>query len=57
MGTYRAGEGSRRRLQKNNTGTYSVSVPIEIVRLLKWQTGQKLTLEKRGKTIVITDMK
>ena len=55
MGTYKAGEQSVRTLQKNNTGTYTVSVPLELIRQLKWQAGQKVTLEKRGKTIVITD--
>jgi antitoxin component of MazEF toxin-antitoxin module len=57
MGTYKAGQQNNRTLQKNNTGTYSVTVPIELVRQLKWQTGQKLVLEKRGKTIVIADWK
>jgi Ni/Co efflux regulator RcnB len=57
MGTYKAGEQNKRVLSKNNTGTYTVSLPIELVRQLKWQDGQKLSLEKRGKTIVITDWK
>ncbi len=57
MGTYKAGQQNKRVLQKNNTGTYTVSIPIELVRMLKWQDGQKLSLEKRGKTIVINDWK
>jgi hypothetical protein len=57
MGTYKAGSQNKRVLQKNNTGTYTVSVPIELIRELKWQSGQKLTLEKRGKTIVIGDFR
>lgn len=57
MGTYKAGQQNKRVLSKNNTGTYTLSVPIELVRALKWQTGQKLVLEKRGKTIVISDWK
>ena len=57
MGTYKAGQQNRRILSKNNTGTYMLSVPIELIRELKWQNGQKLKLEKRGKSIVITDWK
>ncbi|MDZ7785800.1 MAG: hypothetical protein U5L95_01625 [Candidatus Saccharibacteria bacterium] len=55
MGTYKAGEQNQRVLSKNNTGTYTVSVPIEMIRQLKWQDGQRINLEKRGKTIVISD--
>lgn len=57
MGTYKAGQQNKRVLSKNNTGTYTVSLPIELVRQLKWQDGQGLILEKRGKTIVISDAK
>lgn len=55
MGNVKAGSEKVRILQKNNTGTYSLSLPIELVRMLKWQTGQKLTVAKRGRTIVISD--
>lgn len=55
MGTVKAGEHNVRVLQKNNTGSYSVSLPVEVIRALKWQQGQKLTVEKRGKTLVIQD--
>ena len=55
MGTSKSGEEEVRVLSKNNTGTYMVSLPIRIVRQLKWQSGQKLSVEKRGKSIVITD--
>lgn len=57
MGTYKAGQQNRRVLQKNNTGTYTVSVPIELVRQLKWQDGQRVVFEKRGKTIIISNVK
>ena len=57
MGTYKAGQQNNRVLTKNNTGTYTLSLPIEFVRQLKWQDGQKLTLEKRGQTIILKDFK
>lgn len=55
MGALKAGKQNTRTIQKNNTGTYSVSLPIGIVREMKWQQGQKVVFEKRGKTIVIKD--
>ena len=55
MGTRRAGEQQIRNLTQNRTGTYSISLPIEMIRQLKWQQSQKLTVSKRGKTLVIED--
>ena len=57
MGTYKAGQQGVRTLQKNNTGTYTVSLPVEVIRALKWQEGQKVNIEKRGKNIIISDWK
>lgn len=43
-----------RSLQKTAGGsTYIVSLPIEIVRELKWQAKQKLVVEKHGSGILI----
>ena len=55
MGARRAGEQQVRNLTVNRTGTYSISLPIELVRALKWQQSQKLIVSKRGKTLVIED--
>ena len=44
-----------RKLRKNSGGTTLVSLPIEIVRELKWRDGQKVVVKKRGKGIVIED--
>lgn len=55
MGTRRAGEQQIRNLTVNRTGTYSISLPIELIRQLKWQQSQKLIVSKRGKTLVIED--
>ncbi len=47
-----------RNLQKTAGGkTYIVSLPIEIVRELGWQTRQKLEVKKYGKGILIRDWK
>jgi hypothetical protein len=39
--------------------TYSITIPIEIVREFGWQEGQKLIVEKYGnkKRIIIEDWK
>ena len=42
-----------RRLTKNSNGTVSVSIPIEAADALGWRKGQKVTVEKQGKKIVI----
>lgn len=49
-------EHSIRNLQKTAGGrTYIVSLPIEIVRELKWRAGQKLEVKKFGDGIMIKD--
>lgn len=55
MGAKRAGQRHVRVLTQNNTGTYSVSIPIETVRNLRWQRGQKVTIRQQGKKLVIED--
>lgn len=44
-----------RQLQKNNTGSYTVSVPINIIRALRWQQGQRVRITRRGNQVILTD--
>ncbi len=44
-----------RKLRKNSGGTVLVSLPIEIIRELKWRDGQKVVVKKRGQGISIID--
>jgi antitoxin component of MazEF toxin-antitoxin module len=46
-----------RKLRKNSGGTVLVSLPIELVRELKWRDGQKVVVKKWGEGIVIADWK
>jgi hypothetical protein len=46
-----------RKLYKNSGGTVIVSLPIELIRELKWRDGQKVVVNKRGKGIEIVDWK
>lgn len=55
MGTRKSGEQKIRNLTKNSTGTYQISVPIELIRLLRWQRGQQLVVKKVGDKLVIMD--
>lgn len=55
MGTRKSGEQNVRNITKNSTGTYQVSLPIDLVRILGWKQGQKVVFKKRGKDLVIVD--
>lgn len=55
MGTRSVGEQNVRTLQKTNTGTYTVSLPIELVRKLRWQDGQKVTIRRSGDKLIVED--
>lgn len=57
---------SRRKLEKRNirklirTGkkrSISLTLPIEFIRKLKWQTKQKVVVEQKGKGLTIKDWK
>ena len=57
MGTRGFEERNRRSLQKNGGNGYSVTIPIHLVRELRWQVRQELIIERRGKELVIKDAK
>jgi antitoxin component of MazEF toxin-antitoxin module len=46
-----------RKLSKQSNGSYAVTLPIEIVRELKWRDKQKLVVRKSGDKIIIEDWK
>ena len=46
-----------RKLSKSTSGSYVVTLPVEIVRELKWREKQKLTIKKSGSKIIIEDWK
>ncbi|MCP6720172.1 MAG: AbrB/MazE/SpoVT family DNA-binding domain-containing protein [Patescibacteria group bacterium] len=50
----RVEEENIRKIQKMRR-SYYVSLPIDIIRRLRWQAGQNVTVEERGKEIVIKD--
>jgi len=55
---------SRRKLENRNIrklyrtgkgGSISLTLPIALIRQLKWQTKQKVVVTLRGKTLIIKD--
>lgn len=46
-----------RKLTKIGDKSVGLTLPIEIVRELKWRVKQKVVVKKRGKGIIITDWK
>lgn len=46
-----------RKLRKNYGGSVLVTLPIEIIRVLKWRDGQKVVVKRRGNGINISDWK
>lgn len=46
-----------RKLNKVGGTTYSVTLPIEMVRHLRWREGQKVSIELEGDQIVVRDWK
>ena len=46
-----------RKINKTAKRSYSVVVPIEFIRKLKWQKQQKVVISLQGKKITIEDWK
>lgn len=48
---------SIRQLTKVGGGSYSLTIPMEIIKEFGWKERQKLTVKKQGKKIIIEDWK
>lgn len=58
MGRRALNQNNIRKLTKTGGGkSISVTIPIEIVRELKWRERQKVVVTKRGESIIIKDWK
>jgi len=57
MGTRKSGEQNIRSITQNRTGTYQISLPIQLIRELNWQQRQKVVVSKRGDKLIIRDWK
>ncbi len=57
MGATKSGEEAVRYITQNSTGTYSVSLPIRLIRNISWRKGQKVTIRQQGQKLIIEDWK
>jgi bifunctional DNA-binding transcriptional regulator/antitoxin component of YhaV-PrlF toxin-antitoxin module len=57
MPTRKLEEKNIRKLTKTGRHSICVTIPIEIVRKLKWKEKQKVVVKKSGSKIVISDWK
>lgn len=48
-------ENIRKIQQAGKEGSYHLTLPIKIMRELKWRQGQKVVVKKRGKRVIIED--
>lgn len=57
MGRRRIGQRNIRKLTKIGTGSYGITLPIQVIRDFKWRERQKLELvvDKKKKEIKIKD--
>lgn len=46
---------NERVIQKTGTGGYTITVPVNMIRYLRWKQGQRVILEQKGKTIIMKD--
>ena len=46
-----------RKIAKDSRGSVRITLPIEIIRDLKWRDGQKVVVKRRGEGILIEDWK
>ncbi len=46
-----------RKLYKNSGGSVMITLPIELVRNLKWRDGQKVVVSQKNDSLIITDWK
>ena len=57
MSRRKLGDRSIRKITKTGGGTFYTTIPIEIMRELKWRERQKIVVKRVGKRIVIEDWK
>lgn len=50
-------ENLRKIQQSGKRGSYHLTLPVRIIRELKWRERQKVIVKRRGKRIIIEDWK
>lgn len=57
MAQRKMGDRNIRKLTKAGGKSISVTIPIEIIRELKWKERQKVVVTKKGSTLITKDWK
>ena len=48
-------ENIRKIQQSGKKGSYHLTLPVKVMRELKWKQGQKVVVKKRGERLIIED--
>lgn len=57
MANRKGNQKNTRSLTKNGHGTFGITLPIDLIRLLGWKPKQKLTVSQKGKKLIVKDWK
>ncbi len=57
MGARKSSQQNVRNITQNSSGTYSISLPKALVKQLRWQKNQQVTVKKAGEQLIIVDWK
>ncbi|MFA6257355.1 MAG: hypothetical protein WCT29_03570 [Candidatus Paceibacterota bacterium] len=57
MPTRKTGQTNIRKITKVGKASLGITLPIDLVRKLKWRDRQKVVVVAKGKTLVIKDWK
>jgi len=57
MARRKLGENNIRKLTKTGGSSLGITIPIEMIRDLKWRERQKVVVKKRGEKLTIEDWK
>ena len=57
MGILKSGSSAIRKITKVGRASLAVTLPIDLVRKLKWRERQRVVITKKGKTLTIKDYK
>lgn len=57
MGAKKLGQQQTRVITQNSSGTYAITLPLQVARELHWRKGQKVTVTRRGNKLIVEDWK
>jgi hypothetical protein len=55
MGARKFNQQHIRNITQNSSGTYSITLPKQLIRELRWQRHQQLTVRREGKKLIVED--